>query len=93
MGVTDTACGSFVPGGQELRRLRQMVGLTAREVAARIHYSPAAVVRWELGERRLPRAVWHQLMLVFLAEQQDQEAWHAFVATFTAPLTAARGRK
>lgn len=87
---TVTECGSFVVGGEELRRLRKMVNLSIPELAERIHYSPSAISRWELGERRMHRRVWQQIMVVLLAEQQTLEEWFELVASFTAPVTAAR---
>lgn len=60
----------------EARRLREGAGLSGREVARRCQVDPAAVSRWELGDRfpagaNLRRYARLLATLVALAEERD----------------------
>ena len=65
--------------GQTLRRLRHQVGLSARELAARLHYSHSQVLNWEHGTSRVPRDVWAQVVAEIEQERRDQEEIRGYV--------------
>ena len=69
----------YVTVGQTLRRLRHQVGLSARELAARLHYSHSQVLNWEHGTSRVPRDVWAQVVAEIEQERRDQEEMKGYV--------------
>ena len=69
----------YVTVGQTLRRLRHQVGLSARELAARLHYSHSQVLNWEHGTSRVPRDVWAQVVAEIEQERRDQEEIRGYV--------------
>jgi transcriptional regulator with XRE-family HTH domain len=62
--------------GAALRRLRKRLGLTQRELAARVGVTPTTVARWERGEVRITEPMSRLLRLL----------------AGTAPATPKRGR-
>lgn len=48
--------------GSELRRLRESLGLSQEEVAARVGYAPRTIARWEAGSGAVREAVIHCLL-------------------------------
>lgn len=52
----------FVLHGAELREWRLEVGLTQRELAARLSYSASSVCDWEHDRHRVPVRIWDQIL-------------------------------
>ena len=77
--AADTEQQPYVTVGQTLRRLRHQVGLSARELAARLHYSHSQVLNWEHGTSRVPRDVWAQVVAEIEQERRDQEEIRGYV--------------
>jgi transcriptional regulator with XRE-family HTH domain len=51
--------------GTELRRLRRLLGLTQRELAALVPVHRVTLARWECGSRRISTAADERLRAVF----------------------------
>ncbi len=63
--------------GENLRAMRQRVGLSQTELARRLGYSRAAICRWERGGAGAPIPVAHLPLVLdtLLEARQQQEAW------------------
>lgn len=76
---------AFVLRGDELRRMRLSVGLSQRDLAARLAYSPAQVCAWEQGRSAIPRTVWDAIRREIEQERRARAEWEAFMAGLHLP--------
>lgn len=51
------------PTPQQVRQVRDAMGLTQAELGRLLHAAHRTAVAWELGERRMPLATWELLVL------------------------------
>lgn len=65
----------FTLAGDELRELRQRVGLSQAEFGRRIGYSPQAIYNWERGRRIIPLTQVERILEILMTARRDQERW------------------
>lgn len=84
------AATSYLIRGADLRAMREQVGLTVREMAARIDYSYSQVAAWERGVCRVPRSMWPRILGELRAEWRAQEEWRTFLGSLHLPTPVKR---
>lgn len=57
--------GDLIATGQRIRALREMFGVGQRELARQIECSPAALARWEAGDRLADPYIMARLIRIF----------------------------
>lgn len=79
------ATAAYLIRGADLRVMRERVGLTVRDLAARIDYSFSQVAAWERGICRVPREQWPRILRELQAEWRAQEEWRTFLGSLHLP--------